>query len=157
MKSRKHCKRLAERSGQLGSAVVEVALFSPFLLFMALGTVDYGRVVHEDIALERAAYAGAQWGAQSSSAPDDLSGIKAAVVNDLGDEMAEDGVATSVEKYCTCPDESVIDCSSGTCSGSARPYLYVRVQVAKEFTTLFDYPGIPHTISLTREARMRAR
>lgn len=149
--------RHKRRRGERGGALVEVAIFSPLLMLLALGTVDYGRVVYQDIALERAALAGAQWGAQSSSASENLAGIKAAVVRDLGDGLSANGVATEAERYCACPDDSVIDCSSGSCSGNARPSVYVRVQVAKTFSTLIDYPGLPGELTLIRDAQVRAR
>lgn len=145
------------KSAQHGGALLEVALFSPLLLLMSVGTVDCGRIVYEDIALERAAMAGAQWGAQSTSPSEDLDGIKVAVLKDLGDGLSANGIATTAERYCSCPDESVVDCDSGTCGGSARPAVYVRVEVTKTFATILDYRGLPGEISLIRDAQVRAR
>jgi Flp pilus assembly protein TadG len=131
---------------------VEFAVFSPLLAVMAVGAVDYSRVFYEEVALERAALAGAQWGARSVSASNDVDGMKAAVIRDLGEE-----VLTTVERYCTCSDESAVDCSSGSCPGDESVSVHVMVRVARDFTMLVDYPGFPAQMTIAREAHVRAR
>ena len=46
-----------------------------------------------------------------------------------------------------CEDDTTVDCITGTCVEGA-PQIYVKVTVAKTFTTLVDFPGIPHTIDM---------
>jgi hypothetical protein len=41
--------------------------------------------------------------------------------------------------------------------GGIKPLVFVSVQVASTFETLFDYPGIPNAIPVTRTAVLRAR
>jgi hypothetical protein len=63
-----------------------------------------------------------------------------------------------VGRYCQCEDESPVDCDTGTCTaGGGNRRTYVRVKIGTNFTTIFDYPGVPPVIELEREARLRAR
>lgn len=144
-------------SRQRGSALVEFAVFSPLLALMAVGAVDYSRVFYEEVALQRAALAGAQWGARSVSASTDVEGMKAAVMRDLGAYNGSAEVVTLVERYCTCADEAAVDCSSGSCPGDESVSVHVMVRVARDFTMLVDYPGLPTRMTIAREAHVRAR
>ena len=142
---------------QRGSALVEFAVFSPLLAVMTVGAVDYSRVFYEEVALERAALAGAQWGARSVSASTDVDGMKAAVMRDLGEYDGGAEVVTTVDRYCTCSDESAVDCSSGSCPGDESLSVHIMVRVAREFAMLVDYPGFPAQMTIAREAHVRAR
>jgi len=75
-----------------------------------------------------------------------------------GKAITVDDYQILVDRYCRCEDDSPVDCDTGTCtagSGSRRTYVHVRI--GTNFTTIFDYPGIPPVIELEREARLRAR
>lgn len=75
-----------------------------------------------------------------------------------GKAVSVDDYEILVDRYCRCEDDSSVDCDTGTCtagSGSRRTYVHVRI--GTNFTTIFDYPGIPPVIALEREARLRAR
>lgn len=75
-----------------------------------------------------------------------------------GKTVTVDEYQILVERYCQCEDESSVDCDTGTCTaGSRNRRTYVRVKIGTNFTTIFDYPGVPAVIELEREARLRAR
>jgi Flp pilus assembly protein TadG len=55
------------RSGEKGSAFVELALFTPVLLLMLIEAIDFARVFYADITLANAAEVGALCGLRSVS------------------------------------------------------------------------------------------
>ena len=152
---------------QRGSVLAEFAVCIPVILLMVLGAIDFGRVWTLATASANAAQAGAQYGAQSVPLSADLVGIRAAVVSDLQSSVvlragADDGgpvitdFTITPERYCECSNGVGIGCTD-TCFGGAKPLVFVSVQVASTFKTLFDYPGIPSEIPVTRAAVLRAR
>lgn len=75
-----------------------------------------------------------------------------------GKAVSVDDYEILVDRYCRCEDDSSVDCDTGTCTaGSSSRRTYVHVRIGTNFTTIFDYPGIPPVIALEREARLRAR
>jgi len=75
-----------------------------------------------------------------------------------GKSVTVDAYEILVARYCRCEDNSPVDCDTGTCTaGSGYRRTYVRVRIGTNFTTIFDYPGIPPVVALEREARLRAR
>ena len=141
-----------------GTATAELSLLLPFLLVAVLGTTDFARICFQTIAIANAAQAGAKYATHSPSHATDSVGIQTAVLNDLQDTAAAADVAVESERYCTCPDGGSVSCVDGTCGGSAATRrTYVRVRVEKTFEALFPYPGVPASVQLVREARVRAR
>lgn len=147
MKRSKKCQR--------GAALAELAVALPILTLVMLGVVDFGRVWVQSSAVENAAYAGAAYGAQTISHADDTAGIYATVMADLNDSAVHEETYTVVsEKHCEC-DGAAIDCADLCTTDTKRTY--VRVRVGSEFRTLFDYPGIPSVLDVSREVQVRAR
>ncbi len=63
------------------------------------------------------------------------------------------GITATASEYCQCPTGASFACSvSNSCSDKR---VYVKVVTSATFTTLFNYPGIPHTVALTGQAVMR--
>lgn len=151
-------KRNAKRSSRnRGAAIAELAVALPVLTLMLLGAVDFARVWVQSTAVENAAHAGAQYGAQTTSHAADSNGIYNTVMADLNDSaVSEETFDVNSQRYCECADGTSIDCDTGTCT-TGGVHMYVRVRVNSMFTTLIDYPGLPHQIDVSREARIRAR
>jgi Flp pilus assembly protein TadG len=143
--------------GERGAALVEFAIVLPLLTMVMLGAVDFSRVWVQSSAVENAAHAGAQYGAQTTSHAVDTSGIYNAVMDDLNASAAATETFTvASQQYCECANTVSVDCDDGECS-SGGVHMYVRVRVNSTFETMFDYPGIPREIDVSREARIRAR
>lgn len=142
------------RKSYAGSATVEFALLLPMMLLLVLGAVDFARLFYSAITVASAARAGVQYGAQDTTKARDTAGMQTAAVNDAADLT---GVTANAQFYCECSDGTRVNCVTGTCTGGSSPPVYVQVTVQKTFTTLIDYPGIPHTTALSRTAIMRAR
>ena len=141
------------RKSDNGNATVEFALLLPLMLLLVLGVVDFARLFYAAITVASAARAGVQYGAQDTIKAKDTAGMQTAASNDAADIT---GVTATAQSYCECSDGTRVDCLTGTCGGASPP-VYVQVTVQKTFTTLVDYPGIPHNTALSRTAIMRVQ
>jgi hypothetical protein len=150
---RTRCKQLLQvfRRECVGSSVIELAVILPVLLLMLLGAVDMGRAYYAAIEVSSAAAAGALYG---SLKPADVVGMEGAALLDSGDLVGMTSVATW---GCQCADgssASVACTSPPTCAVNS--VQYVQVNTAFLYVPLFAYPGIPTSILLKGNARMRA-
>ncbi len=138
-----------------GAQLIEMAILTPFLLLVLLGSTDFARVAYHAITLANAARAGAQFATFSSVAAFNTAGIKAAA--DL--EAENIGTITVASNlYCRCPTgTTVVSCTVGTCPASAVKELYIDVTASRTFTTLVTWPGVPSPIALSRTATMRVQ
>jgi hypothetical protein len=143
---------VAVRPSERGGAIMEFAVLLPLLLLVACGMADFGRAAFAAIEVESAAQAGAAYGSVSKTAAAEADKIESAVLADLGGDAV---AKVESERYCECPDGEAIDCDS-VCSAD-QPYTLVRVSVTMTFETLLDYPGLPATMPIAREAHMRVR
>ena len=153
-----------------GLAFTEFVLVLPLAFMLFLGILDFGRVFYAAMAVSNAARAGVQYGAQSNAYSGDFPGMIAAATA-AGDASGIGGFGTmGACRYCKCADGtgSCNSCSPGSdgCSSASSclascpsdaPQIYVSVSANKVFTTLFPYPGIPHTTTLNRTAIMRVQ
>lgn len=142
-----------------GSALVEAAFALPLLAIVVLGAADFGRLFYRTMAVTHAARAGAQYGAQGSAAAVDATAMQAVAIDDATANDVPSGQITAHATHsCTCfngASESSVACTAGTCANQLR--VYVTVTTQSSLTTIVDYPGIPHTLSIVRTARMRAQ
>jgi hypothetical protein len=148
--------------------LAEFAVVIPVALLLLLGAVDFGRVWALASASANAAHAGAQYGSQNAQLAADIEGMRTVATNDLASSAVlaasndgEDGISMAdfvitPERYCECTDGSEIACDN-KCGGGTNPMVFVRVQIDTTFETLFDYPGIPNTMQISRAAVLRAR
>ncbi|HUS07768.1 MAG TPA: TadE/TadG family type IV pilus assembly protein [Bryobacteraceae bacterium] len=144
------------RRDRSGSSLVETAIVLPCLLLMCCGTMDFGRVFYAGIAIASAARAGVQYGALTPGNAGNTTGMTQAAMNDIAGQGLANATATA-RNFCGCAgSSSEVACSTATCSG-ATPKGYVEVTVNYTFAPLFNYPGLPGNIVLTRAARMRVQ
>jgi Flp pilus assembly protein TadG len=142
---------LAVESGQ---SLVELALVLPILLLLLVGTIEIGRFAYYSILVANAARAGAQYGAQGLLTAADNAGMLTAAQND-GQNVT--GLTVSAIQQCGCTGAGL----SGTCPVAPpctlpnHSLVYVEVTATGIFTSLFNYPGIPPSITLTSTEKMR--
>lgn len=141
-------------SSVAGGAAVELAVVLPVLLLLAVGVSDLGRVFFTGITVANAARAGAQYGAQSTATSADTVSINLAATNDAADAGA---VTVSSRSFCRCDAGEIGDCTTGDCPGYGIYRLYVEVTVTKAVNLLFQYPGLPSTVTLSRTATFRVQ
>ena len=156
------------RDSERGGVLAEFAVVIPVALLLLLGAVDFGRVWALASASSNAAHAGAQYGSQNAQLAADINGMRTVATNDLASSAVlaasndgENGISIAdfvitPERYCECADGSDIACDN-KCGGGTSPMVFVRVQIDTTFETLFDYPGIPSSVQISRAAVLRAR
>ena len=144
--------RKTKKSGERGSAFIELGLLFPALLLILLGGIDFARVFYASTTLINAAEVGALYGAQSVAKSDDTSGMQTAATND-GKDLR--GITATATKYCQCGNGTTQPCPLTCAVGTAKTY--VKVQTNYTFNTYAPIPGIPSSVALTRSAVIRVQ
>ncbi len=115
-----------------GQALTELAIVLPLLIILVLGVVDFGRLFYAFQSVESAAAAGAQFGCLNTSNAGNTGAIQS-------NALAQ---ATDITNLFPTVSSSV--------SGSN-----LSVTVSATFTTLINWPGMPHSVPLQRTVNMR--
>ena len=133
-----------------GSSLVECAVVLPVLILLMVGAIDFGRAYFIDIQVASAAQAGAAYGVQNFT---DTGGmVTAAKLN----APSVPGIMAVATFGCECHDGSSF--SSSCTSNPICPQNilnYADVVTTATYTPMLPYPGIPASISLRSEVRMR--
>lgn len=132
---------MRSRIGEAGQSLVETALALPILAVTLIGTLEGVRLLLATVALTSGVLSGAQYGALGSSYSTDTTNIAAAVRN----ETTPIGGTSS---------NPTVTSSTATDSNSET---YVTVSATYSWTSLFRYPGLPQSVSITRSAVMQVR
>jgi Flp pilus assembly protein TadG len=128
--------------------VLELALLLPLLLLLLVGVIEIGRYAYFDILVSNAARAGAQYGAQSLIQAADVAGIQTAAQNDGLNSMT-----ITTAQQCGCVAGGLGGCPSGAVC--PQPLVYVQVTATNRFNSLFNYPGLPASLTLSSTVTMR--
>jgi len=145
--------RSARWSRQSGQALLEMALLVPFLLILALGIIEIGRLAYYSIEVANAARSAAQYGTQSLADAANTANIIAAAQNDAPDIGVNLNVTPQVSCGCAANALTTV-CPVGGC---AYPLVYLTVTTQYTLNSLFRYPGIPTTFNLTGNSAMPVR
>jgi len=132
------------RAARRGTAATEFALVLPVLIVIALGCVDLGRGIHDQIALSNAVREGAMYGATRSVTPYSQSTWEQEIRDRVTDELANmrDFRASdlTVDINAEMIDEEDVR---------------LTITATYLFETIVDWPGLPHQISLRHEMSAR--
>ena len=134
-----------------GASFIELALVLPLFLMMLVPVVDLGRGFYAAIEVTSAAHAGAMYGVENPSDTDGMIQAAKAGASNLSD------VTATAAYGCECSDgtSAVASCASTpTCTYNY--VTYVDVTVTSPYRTVFAYPGLPSSMNITREFRLRA-
>lgn len=133
-----------------GASFVELALVLPVFFGMLIPVVDLGRAFYAAIEVASAAQAGALYGVEN---PSDSSGMELAA-NAGASNLSN---VTSTATYgCECSDgTSAVPLCTSTPSCANNYVTYVDVKVTSPYKTVFGYPGLPSSMDITREVRLR--
>ncbi len=154
---------------QDGQALIEMAFLLPILLSLTLFVIEGGRYAYISILIGNAARAGAAYGAQSTAQSIDTTGIQSAAQFDFAGatsgatktngQVVSKLTVTSAPS-CGCDSSGTITaagCSTainptaGTCV-SGRWVVILSVTASGSFNSLFNYPGIPNPLVVTKTA-----
>ena len=155
----KRC-QVAGRS-ESGQSLVEVALLLPFLVLMMLGVIELGRYAYIGILVGNAARAGAAYGIESLPQSVDTVNISLAAQNDFQNN-GQSGLTVTSSVSCGCDSGGSVTSSactgagSGSCA-SGHWVVIVSVTASGTFNSLFNYPGISSSITISRTSSMRVR
>lgn len=138
----------AIRRNEKGSAMLEFALGMPLLMLFLFGTADFGRLFYYSIEVANAAAAGAVYGSLNSGNMTDTTGISNAAKNDAPEILS---LTVASSQVCQDSNSNNVPC---TTSGA---YQYAKVTTSYTFQTLFSYPLIPSSVSLSRTVMMRGK
>jgi len=160
-------KKLTTLGSQSGQSLIELAFALPVLLLLAVGIIELGRFAYIAVLVGNAARAGAGYGAQSLPQAVDKPGITAAVQNDFKDNAADSAnlslSSTDSSVSCGCDSggtittagcTTILNPSAGTCA-AGHWVVIVAVTATGTFNSLFNYPGIPGSITVSRTSSMR--
>ena len=148
-------KQCCWHSRHAGQSAVELAMAVPLLALFLLGIADFSRLFFLSIAVNNAARAGVQYGAQNAA---DLDGMKRAAKKDYG----VDGLTATPSEFCACPNGSAPPVQQSctptpTCTPQSDERDYVQMQTSATFNTLIDWPGIPSLTTVSANAVMREK
>lgn len=133
-----------KQSPRRGTAAVEAAAVMPVVLILLLGCVDFGRVIHTQIALANAARVGAEYGAVHPYAESSREDWELRLR-----QAATEEVAALSSFY---PDQFQLDVAV---FGASRDDREVIVTARYVFRTMVDWPGLPHVLNLNHMVGMR--
>ena len=157
----------------------------PLIVLMTLGAVDFGRLFHHAITASNAATSGAFYGIRSQQHSSGYSQMMQTARNDadslaesapeetvaltpypheVGNASNQDGIGFEAARFCACPGSgddpgrgTRVSCAVTDCAGYGQPQMFVRVRVAKPFSTVAPYPGVPDSLDVRGNAFMRVR
>jgi Flp pilus assembly protein TadG len=148
LRARRLIRRLTAERGQ---SLAEIALTLPVILLTMVGAVEIGRVAYASVEVCTAARAGVQYGALNETNAANTTAMQQAAINDANLK----GISASASNSCKCSNGSTTSCTSDTCTSGTHLEEYVTVTTSYSMNSLFKYPGIPQTYTLSGYATMR--
>ena len=135
---------------------MELALIMTILSVVVLGAIDFGRIAYMAMALTNAARQGAMVGSQTSATSTQYSTMQLAA---QASASADIGAITAVAtRSCACDVGGTVTVM-GSCTAACLGFVQIRVTVttSKTFNTVTRFPGLYNSVSLSRQAIMRAQ
>jgi Flp pilus assembly protein TadG len=136
-----------------GQSLAEIGLLLPVILLTMVGLIEIGRVAYASIEVCTAARAGVAYGVQNEGTAGNTSAMQTAATNDVN----LSGMTASATYACKCSNGSTTSCTSNTCTAGTHLEEYVSVTTSYTMSSLFKYPGIPQTYTLSGFATMRVK
>lgn len=158
---------------QSGQALVELALVLPLLLVLALGVIEIGRFAYISILVGNAARAGSAYGSRglvqsadttriANAAKYDFAGATSGTTNTNG--LDQSTLSVSSVNTCGCDSNGTVSPDdTSSCNPSGVPptctvghwVVTIHVTTSGSFNALFNYPGIPASLAVSRTSSMR--
>ena len=147
-----------------GQSLLEVALLTPMLLALLIGAIELGRYAYISILVGNAARAGAAYAAQNLALSVDKADIQAAADNDFRNNgQITSSLTVSSSTSCGCDSNGTITgaaCGTATNNGAGictpgHWVVMVSVTASGTINPLFNYPGIPKSLTVSNTATLR--
>ncbi len=123
------------------------------------GVIDYSRVFYYAAIVQGAARAGTQYAVFQAPNEANNSAIIAAATADAANVPSAQNFSATPTYFCMCSNAtypSTISCT-GSCGNGNTMYTFSQVNTQLTFTTFFQYPLIPSSITLKGQSIMRVR
>jgi Flp pilus assembly protein TadG len=117
-----------------GAAAIEMAILAPFLVLLMVIAVDWARIFYYTVTINDCARNGA---------------VYLASTNDLASSPYTSYTQAALAGTNLSPTPTVSSASGSDATGP-----WVEVTVSYPFTTISNFPGVPHSTTVTRTVRM---
>jgi Flp pilus assembly protein TadG len=137
---------------------VEFALIAPVLVGLLVPIADFGLYIYDQMQLKFAVQGGAQYAAANGYNVSGIQTAAAAAAPSLN--LPQNNI--SVSEFCGCPDANNNIVVTPNCTGATKPRpncnndptqptvgVYVQIVATYNFNTLFHYPAIPDSMTLS--------
>ncbi len=121
-------------------------------MLMLAGALDFGRLLRTTISMADAARAGAVFGSLNTTNAANTAGMQTIAINAAPDIV---GMTATAVKSCQCAGGVAVSCT-GSCTGG-KMLVYVKVTTQATCNSVFSYPGLPYSGSISASASMRAQ
>lgn len=142
------------RRSEHGNAALEFALASPILLVLLVPMADLGIAFSEQIQVQQAAEAGAQYALLHGYDSSKISGAVTAATT-----LTSVSAAPAPSQSCGCPTGSAITAAScgSTCGDGEAAGSYVFVNAQASYTPQLPYSVLGSGVTLTAQATVRVQ
>jgi Flp pilus assembly protein TadG len=141
--------RVRRRSG---SAAVETALLLPFMLLLMTAIFDIGFAAWEQMQVQSAAAAGAEYAVRNSWNAGQISSIVSTATGASGISATP-----TPSQFCACPvagSLTTIACNA-TCANGNKPGIYALITAQKSHFTVLQYPAFSQPLTLSGQVTVR--
>ena len=145
------------RTTQRGNAFMEFAIVVPVMVLLLFGVVDYSRVFYYAQIVNSAARVGTQVAMLGPQNQNTL--IMTETANAQADSASVPSsmnFTATASQWCQCAGTTgSVTCNPGSCAGEM--YTYAQVNTSLTFTTLFQYPVLPTSMTLQGQSIVRVQ
>jgi Flp pilus assembly protein TadG len=138
---------------------LELALIAPVIILLLVVAADFGRLFYLSVAVNNAARAGVQYGAQNVGDAADTGPNGGIVTAAKNDAVNIGGFTATATEFCQCDDGTTVTCPGVTgakpCTNMSDMRIYVQCNTSATFTTITKWPGIPSSVTVNGQAVMR--
>jgi Flp pilus assembly protein TadG len=155
---RRWARRLAALvSGEGGTSAVEFALAAPILMALLVPMADLGMAFSDQIQVQQAAAAGAQYAALHPWNSNSATAIANAVT--AASTLSSVTASPAPSQTCGCPSGSAITTATcgSTCSDGQPTGYYVIVNAQAPYTPKLPYSALGSAVTLTAQSTVRVR
>jgi Flp pilus assembly protein TadG len=148
------------RQNQRGSAFVEFAIVSLIMIPIFFAVIDYSRVFYYGSIVQGAARAGTQYAAFQAPNHSNTTGVQNAATADAANVPSSQNFSATATYWCQCsnttPVTGTVSCTS-SCGTGDTMYVYSQVNTSLTFSTFFQYPLLPGSITVKGQSIIRVQ
>lgn len=149
--------RSIRRRRERGSSFIEFGLVSLILIPLFFAVIDYSRVFYYASIAQGAARAGTQYAVYQAPNHANTSGITTAATADTTNVPSVQSFAVTPTYWCECSGGGGTVACTGSCTSPETMQVYSQVNTQLTFSTVFQYPLLPSSITVKGQSIMRVQ